>query len=140
MTWIAFAMDSFGNGIDSPWNKNALGLRGSFSAALIVHLVLLLGLSFGAAKSPSPSLMMEVTLAYTPSEDAPDNAAFSAQVNQLGDEEDSAVLEENRRGYCKREPRAVSPSRGIQRSAPRQPPMARGAGTQRVRCCPAGQA
>ena len=87
-------MDSFGNGIDSPWNKNALGLRGSFSAALIVHLVLLLGLSFGAAKSPSPSLMMEVTLAYTPSEDAPDNAAFIAQVNQLGDEEDSAVLEE----------------------------------------------
>ena len=133
-------MDSFGNGIDSPWNKNALGLRGSFSAALIVHLVLLLGLSFGAAKSPSPSLMMVVTLAYTPSEDAPDNAAFIAQVNQLGDEEDSAVLEENRRGYCKREPRAVSPSRGIQRSAPRQPPMARGAGTQRVRCCPAGQA
>jgi len=133
-------MDSFGNGIDSPWNKNALGLRGSFSAALIVHLVLLLGLSFGAAKSPSPSLMMEVTLACTPSEDAPDNAAFIAQVNQLGDEEDSAVLEENRRGYCKREPRAVSPSRGIQRSAPRQPPMARGAGTQRVRCCPAGQA
>ena len=88
-------MDSFGNGIDSPWNKNALGLRGSFSAALIVHLVLLLGLSFGAAKSPSPSLMMEVTLAYTPSEDAPDNAAFIAQVNQLGDEEDSAVLEES---------------------------------------------
>ena len=88
-------MDSFGNGIDSPWNKNALGLRGSFSAALIVHLVLLLGLSFGAAKSPSPSLMMEVTLAYTPSEDAPDNAVFIAQVNQLGDEEVSAVLEES---------------------------------------------
>ncbi len=86
-------MDSFGNGIDSPWNKNALGLRGSFSAALIVHLVLLLGLSFGAAKSPSPSLMMEVTLAYTPSEDAPDNAAFIAQVNQLGDEED--IVKEN---------------------------------------------
>ena len=93
MQWIAFAMDSFGNGIDSPWNKNALGLRGSFSAALIVHLVLLLGLSFGAAKSPSPSLMMEVTLAYTPSEDAPDNAAFIAQVNQLGDEED--IVKEN---------------------------------------------
>ena len=86
-------MDSFRNGIDSPWNKNALGLRGSFSAALIVHLVLLLGLSFGAAKSPSPSLMMEVTLAYTPSEDAPDNAAFIAQVNQLGDEED--IVKEN---------------------------------------------
>ena len=96
MTWIAFAMDSFGNGIDSPWNKNALGLRGSFSAALIGHLVLLLGLSFGAAKLPSPSLMMEVTLAYTPSEGAPDNAAFIAQVNQLGDEEVSAVLEEKR--------------------------------------------
>ena len=33
--------------------------------------------------------MMEVTLAYTPSEGAPDNAAFIAQVNQLSDEEDS---------------------------------------------------
>ncbi|MDB9953262.1 hypothetical protein OAD57_07755 [Porticoccaceae bacterium] len=74
-------MDSF---IDSPWNQTDERLKGTFSAALILHLVLLLGLSFTLSSPSRPMTSMEVTLAQYANEEAPDKADFLAQANQRG--------------------------------------------------------
>jgi protein TonB len=74
-------MDSF---IDSPWNQTDERLKGTFSAALILHLVLLLGLSFTLPSPSRPMTSMEVTLAQYANEEAPDRADFLAQANQRG--------------------------------------------------------
>jgi periplasmic protein TonB len=72
------------NLIDSPWNTTDERLRKTFSAALIFHFILLIGVSFTLPSGSSPSISMEVTLAHYKSEHAPDNADFLAQANQLG--------------------------------------------------------
>ena len=72
------------NLIESSWNTSDERLRKTFSAALIFHLILLIGVSFTLPSGSAPSLSMEVTLAYYKSEEAPDSADFLAQANQLG--------------------------------------------------------
>ena len=74
-------MDSF---INSPWNQTDERLKGTFSAALILHLVLLLGLSFTLSSPSRPMTSMEVTLASYANADVPDRADFLAQANQSG--------------------------------------------------------
>ena len=72
------------NLIDSSWNTTEERLRKTFSAALIFHLLLLIGVSFTLPSGSSPSTSMEVTLAHYKSDEAPVSADFLAQVNQLG--------------------------------------------------------
>ena len=72
------------NLIDSSWNTTEERLRKTFSAALIFHLLLLIGVSFTLPSGSSPSISMEVTLAHYKSDEAPESADFLAQANQLG--------------------------------------------------------
>ena len=72
------------NFIDSSWNTTEERLRKTFSAALIFHLLLLIGVSFTLPSGSSPSISMEVTLAHYKSDEAPESADFLAQANQLG--------------------------------------------------------
>ncbi len=74
-------MDSF---IDSPWNQTNGRLKGAFSAALALHLALLLGLTFALSLPSRPMTSMEVTLAHHASAEAPERADFLAQANQIG--------------------------------------------------------
>ena len=52
--------------------------------AISVHVTLILGISFDLFKSVVPRQIIEVTLTNTPSEEAPKEADFMAQENQLG--------------------------------------------------------
>ncbi len=72
------------NLIESPWNTTDERLRKTFSAALIFHVVLLLGVSFTLPSGSTPSTSMEVTLAHYKTDEAPEEADFVAQANQLG--------------------------------------------------------
>jgi len=74
-------MDSF---IDSAWNQTNDRLKGTFSAALALHLALLLGLTFNLSSPSRPMTSMEVSLAHHASAEAPDRADFLAQANQIG--------------------------------------------------------
>jgi protein TonB len=74
-------MDSFN---DSPWNQTNDRLKGAFSAALALHLALLLGLTFTLSLPSRPMTSMEVTLAHHASAEAPERADFLAQANQIG--------------------------------------------------------
>ncbi len=80
------------NLIESPWNTTDERLRKTFSAALIFHFILLIGISFTLPSGSTPSLSMEVTLAHYKSEEAPDDADFIAQADQLGSgDQDQAI-------------------------------------------------
>ncbi len=70
--------------IESPWNTTDELLRKTFSAALIFHFVLLLGVSFTLPSGSTPTTSMEVTLAHYKTDEAPEEADFVAQANQLG--------------------------------------------------------
>jgi protein TonB len=70
--------------IESTWNTTDDRLRKTFSAALVFHFVLLIGVSFTLPSGSSPSGSMEVTLAHYKTDKAPDEADFLAQANQLG--------------------------------------------------------
>ncbi len=70
--------------IEGPWNTNEQRLRKTFSLALILHTVLLAGLSFTLPAGAPPSVSLEVTLAHHKSNTAPEQADFVAQANQLG--------------------------------------------------------
>lgn len=72
------------NLIDSSWNTTEERLRKTFSAALVLHLLLLVGISFTLPSGSSPATSMEVTLAYYKSDQVPDRADFLAQANQIG--------------------------------------------------------
>jgi len=72
------------NLIESSWNTTEERLRKTFSAALVFHLILLIGVSFTLPSGSSPSTSMEVTLAHYKTDKAPDEADFLAQANQLG--------------------------------------------------------
>lgn len=74
-------MDSF---IDSPWNQTNDRLKGAFSAALALHLALLLGLTFTLSLPSRPMTSMEVTLAHHASAETPERTDFLAQANQIG--------------------------------------------------------
>ena len=52
--------------------------------AISVHVTLILGIGFDLFKSAVPRQIIEVTLTNTPSEEAPKEADFMAQENQLG--------------------------------------------------------
>ena len=70
--------------IEGPWNTDEQRLRKTFSLALILHTVLLTGLSFTLPAGAPPSVSLEVTLAHHKSNTAPERADFVAQANQLG--------------------------------------------------------
>ena len=70
--------------IDSPWNHSSERLKGGVATALLLHAALLFGIGFSLAPPGKPALSMEVTLAHSASELAPDDADFLAQSNQLG--------------------------------------------------------
>lgn len=72
------------NLIESQWNTTDERLRKTFSAALVFHFILLIGVSFTLPSGSSPSISMEVTLAHYKSDVAPEEADFLAQANQLG--------------------------------------------------------
>jgi len=74
-------MDSL---IESPWNTTERRLRMTFSVALALHLIFLIGLSFSVSTTPTQTHALEVTLALTPSDQTPDEADFIAQTSQLG--------------------------------------------------------
>ncbi len=52
--------------------------------AISIHVTLILGIGFDLFKSAVPRQIIEVTLTNTPSEEAPKEADFMAQENQLG--------------------------------------------------------
>ena len=72
------------NLIDSSWNTTEERLRKTFSAALVLHLLLLVGISFTLPSGSTTATSMEVTLAYYKSDQAPEKADFLAQANQIG--------------------------------------------------------
>ena len=76
--------------IDSAWNKSNDRLKGSFSAALGLHLALLLGLSFVLAPGSAPESSLEVTLAINTQQTESDKPRFIAQSDQSG--KDAAQL------------------------------------------------
>jgi len=59
-------------------------LRNALLAALALHAVLILGLSFEAGKADYRAPQIEVTLATRSSDRAPDDATMMAQSNQVG--------------------------------------------------------
>ena len=81
------------NLIDSSWNTTEERLRKTFSAALVVHLILLVGISFTLPSGSSPATSMEVTLAYYTSDQAPDKADFLAQANQIGSGDQARAMQ-----------------------------------------------
>lgn len=88
-------MDSL---IDGVWNTSQQRLRKTFSVALVAHGLLLIGLSFvmPAGSPSSPSL--DITLAHQPSDEAPDQADFIAQTNQLGTDDQEQILQPRESG------------------------------------------
>ena len=79
--------------IDSSWNHNNQRLKGSFSVALLLHLVLLLGLGFSTSPLIKPAASMNVTLAQYARDKEPDEADFLAQSNQQGSGDKGSKLE-----------------------------------------------
>ena len=77
-------MDSL---IDGLWNTSQQRLRKTFSVALVAHGLLLIGLSIAMPAGSPPRQSMDVTLALHQSNEAPDQAEFIAQSNQLGTDE-----------------------------------------------------
>ena len=81
------------NLIESSWNTNNERLRKTFSAALFLHLVLLMGISFTLPSGSSPTTSMEVTLAYYKSDEAPEKADFLAQADQIGSGDQALAMQ-----------------------------------------------
>jgi protein TonB len=81
------------NLIESQWNTTDERLRKTFSAALVLHFILLIGVSFTLPSGSSPTTSMEVTLAFYQSEEAPDSADFLAQANQLGSGDQAQAIQ-----------------------------------------------
>lgn len=78
---------------DGAWNTSEQRLRKTFSVALVAHVLLLIGLSFAMPAGSPPSPSMDITLAHVPSEEAPDQADFIAQANQLGNDDQQKMLQ-----------------------------------------------
>jgi protein TonB len=70
--------------IKSPWNNSTERLKRSFSAALALHLLILLGLGFNVSPLSRPQASMAVTLSQYTGDPAPEKADFLAQSNQRG--------------------------------------------------------
>ena len=81
------------NLIESPWNTTDERLRMTFSAALVFHFILLIGISFTLPSGSTPSTSMEVSLAHYKSDEAPEDADFAAQANQLGSGDQAQVMQ-----------------------------------------------
>lgn len=88
-------MDSLSDGL---WNTSQQRLRKTFSLALVAHGVLLIGLTFAMPAGSPPSPSMDITLAHQPSEEAPDQADFIAQTNQLGTDDQQQMLQPQQPG------------------------------------------
>ena len=76
---------------DGHWNTSDQRLRKTFSLALVIHGLLLIGLSFAMPAGSPPSPSLDITLAQQPAEKAPDQADFIAQTNQLGADDQQTV-------------------------------------------------
>lgn len=79
--------------INSSWNKSSDRLKGSFSAALGLHLALLLGLGFVLTPASAPETSLEVTLTQDTRQDKPEDPKYIAQANQLGIDMQTPILE-----------------------------------------------
>tara|TARA_B110000902_G_scaffold242573_1_gene294035 strand:+ start:995 stop:1789 length:795 start_codon:yes stop_codon:yes gene_type:complete len=88
-------MDSL---IDGVWNTSQQRLRKTFSVALVAHGLLLIGLSFAIPAGSPPSPSLDITLAHQPSDEAPDQADFIAQTNQLGTDDQEQILQPRESG------------------------------------------
>ncbi|MFT5074351.1 MAG: protein TonB, partial [Patiriisocius sp.] len=88
-------MDSLSDGL---WNTSQQRLRKTFSLALVAHGALLIGLTFAMPAGSPPSPSMDITLAHQPSEEAPDQADFIAQTNQLGTDDQQQMLQPQQPG------------------------------------------
>lgn len=67
----------------SPLSNSDSLLTALFIAA-IVHIVIVLGINFTAPQPPRINKSLEITISHTPLKNAPTNAKFLAQDNQLG--------------------------------------------------------
>lgn len=81
------------NLIEGPWNTTDERLRKTFSAALVFHIILLIGVSFTLPSRSTPSTSMEVTLAQYKTAETPEDADFVAQANQLGSGDQAAAIQ-----------------------------------------------
>lgn len=88
-------MDSLTDGL---WNTSQQRLRKTFSLALVAHGLLLIGLSFAMPAGSPPSPSMDITLAQQPSDEAPDQADFIAQTDQLGTDDQQQTLQPQDQG------------------------------------------
>lgn len=74
----------------SPLNETSLRLLSedrllfALFLASVLHIVLLMGVSFTAPQAENISKAIEVTLVNSPSKHAPENARYLAQANQIG--------------------------------------------------------
>ncbi|MDA9240611.1 energy transducer TonB [bacterium] len=81
------------NLVDGRWNTNPQRLRMTFTAALVFHFLLLIGLGFTLPSSSNPSPSLDVTLVQYHSDDTPDKADFIAQSNQFGSGDQAQALQ-----------------------------------------------
>ena len=88
-------MDSL---IDGLWNTSQQRLRKTFSVALAGHGLLLIGLGFAMPAGSPPSQSIDVTLAQHHSDQAPDQADFIAQTNQIGTDKKQQLLQPQEQG------------------------------------------
>ncbi|TVQ71122.1 MAG: hypothetical protein EA373_05050, partial [Oceanospirillales bacterium] len=76
------------------WYKTAADRFGlNLFLAFALHGFLILAISFNLPKSVKPQHTLDITLAYQPTEEAPDDADFFAQENQLGSGDSEEMLD-----------------------------------------------
>ncbi|MFT4613498.1 MAG: protein TonB [Bacteroidia bacterium] len=95
--------------LESGLNKHQY-LRSAIILALVVHAVLILGISFEMAKSHSTARQIEVTLINRPDDSVPDDAKLMAEANQRGSGNEAQAQELTSPGSL---PVATSPSQPI---------------------------
>ena len=76
------------------WYKTAADRFGlNLFLAVALHGFLILAISFNLPQSVKPQHTLDITLAYQPTEQAPDDADFFAQENQLGSGDSEEMLD-----------------------------------------------
>ena len=76
------------------WYKTAADRFGlNLFLAIALHGFLILAISFNLPQSVKPQHTLDITLAYQPTEQAPDDADFFAQENQLGSGDSEEMLD-----------------------------------------------
>lgn len=81
--------NSLNNTFSQPTVSTSDSLLIALFFAVVIHAFILLGINFTIPSPPKVNKQIEITLATTPEEKAPDNAKYLAQDNQVGAGEDS---------------------------------------------------